>query len=438
MSFFKKYKKLFAYGICGVLATLVDLGTYWLFYNIVLPSVLSGGFLTTVSNIIAWVFSVAFAFVTNKLFVFNSKSLRPMVLLSELFSFVLARLGTGALNTGLMFLFVDVFSLEEYNLLIKFIVTVAIVILNFILSEFLVFRKKRMHRFSKLLYALGVEYHACVPLSRCKVVKSYLLEKNGFDENANVVMMLIPYRPRKAPKNLTVYASVKDYHLYVDKLSQRLEAHIKKRYPNAKFKVFADHSPIDEVHASCISGLGFMGDNGLLINEKYSSFVFLAECITDLTPKELGLTYAKEEQLQECLHCGACKKACPTGCIVPRDSEGVDKKRVCLSAITQKKGELTSDEQELILKNGSIWGCDMCQNACPYTKEAKCSPIEFFNEDVIACLTSKKLDSMTDEEFKARPFAWRGKETIKRNVELWENDMVLRGQDIDEFSKTKY
>lgn len=437
MNFFKKYKKLISYTICGVLATLVDLGTYWLFYNLVLPSVLSGGFLTTASNIIAWIFSVAFAFITNKLFVFNSRSFRPMVIISEAFSFVIARLGTGLLNTGLMLLLVDFLSLKEYNLLIKLIVTITIVILNFILSEFLVFRKKRMHRFAKLLYALGIEYHACVPLSRCKVVKSYLLEKNGFDESSNVVMMLIPYKPRKAPKNLTAYASVKDYHLYVDKLSKRLEAHISKRYPNAKFKVFADHSPIDEVHAACISGLGFMGDNGLLINEKYSSFVFLAECITNLTPKQLGLTYAKEEPMKECLHCGACKKACPTGCIAPRD-EGIDKKRVCLSAITQKKGELTDEEKELILKNGSVWGCDACQNACPYTKNAKCSPIEFFNDDVISCLTSKKLDSMTDEEFNSRPFAWRGKETIKRNVLLWEDDMTLRGQDVDEFSKTKF
>ena len=45
---------------------------------------------------------------------------------------------------------------------------------------------------------------------------------------------------------------------------------------------------------------------------------------------------------------------------------------------------------------------------------------------------------MTDEEFNSRPFAWRGKETIKRNVLLWEDDMTLRGQDVDEFSKTKF
>ena len=62
---------------------------------------------------------------------------------------------------------------------------------------------------------------------------------------------------------------------------------------DAKFKVFADHSPIDEVHASCISGLGFIGDNGLLINEKYSSFVFLAECITNVTPRQYSTPFTE-------------------------------------------------------------------------------------------------------------------------------------------------
>lgn len=437
MGFFRKHKKLIIYGICGVLAFLVDMACYWLFYNKLFNTIFDGGLLTWVSNILSEAITIVFAYITNKLFVFKSRSFKLRVLLSEGGSFALARLGTLVLNTGLMYLFVNVFPLEKYNLYIKVIVTIIIVILNFILSEFLVFRKKRMHRFSKLLYALGIEFHACVPLSRCKVTKEYLLEKNGLGKSSNVIMMLIPYKPRKALKNLTAYASVKDYHLYVEKISKRIEAHLKRRYPNCVCKVFSDHSPIDEVHAACISGLGFIGDNGLLINEKYSSFVFLAECITDLSPRQLSLTYVKETEVKECLHCGACKKACPTGCILPKET-GVDKKCVCLSAITQKKGELTSEEIELMLKNGSVWGCDACQNACPYTKNAKSSPIEFFNEDVISCLTLKKLNSMSDEEFNARPFAWRGKKTIERNLLLWENSLTDQGIDIDEFSKTKY
>ena len=262
----------------------------------------------------------------------------------------------------------------------------------------------------------GIELFSLVPISRLKIVKKYLLDKNGFDENSNAIMMLFPYRTENKPVNLTVYASVKDYHLFVEQLSQRIEEFIKTSYPNAKAKLFADHSPIDEVHGACVSGLGFIGDNGLLINEKYSSFVFLGELITDLTPSELGIDYSPDINVKECLHCGKCKLACPSKCI----GNYKDKKQECLSAITQKKGVLTEDEEKLILENGSIWGCDICQNACPYTKNSQYSNLNFFKEDVITCLDLDTLSSLSTEEFKKRPFAWRGYETILRNVKLYE------------------
>lgn len=262
----------------------------------------------------------------------------------------------------------------------------------------------------------GIELFSIIPLKRCKILKGYLLEKNGFSENDNAIVFLIPYRSEAKPLNLTVYASVLDYHGYVEMLANELDAYVKNKYPHGKFKIFADHSPIDEVHASCISGLGFIGDNGLLINERYSSFVFLAECITNLSDKELGLEYNQEIQVKECLHCGACHRACPSGCI----GENKKPKSECLSAITQKKGELSDTESRMMLENGSIWGCDVCQNVCPYTKKASYTSIEYFKNDVITLLDRATLDSLNDEEFKARPFAWRGRAVISRNVDLYE------------------
>jgi epoxyqueuosine reductase len=270
--------------------------------------------------------------------------------------------------------------------------------------------------------AEGVEYYACIPLSKCKITKPYLLYKNGIEKNANVIVMLFPYRTRTKAENLTAYASVKDYHAYVDMLADKLERYVLRKHPTAQFKVFADHSPIDEVHAACVSGLGFMGDNGLLINEKYSSFVFVGECITSLSPKQLGLRYADEEEMRTCLHCGKCAKECPTSCIkADENGKDVSNKGICLSAITQKKGDLNEEERELILKNGSIWGCDVCQNACPYTKNAKYTPIKYFIDSAIPRLDLATLKSMSSEEFNSRPFAWRGPDTIKRNVILWED-----------------
>ncbi|MBE6674500.1 MAG: hypothetical protein E7596_05290 [Ruminococcaceae bacterium] len=268
----------------------------------------------------------------------------------------------------------------------------------------------------------NIEFYSMIPLSRCKILKEYLLTKNGFDTSANAITMLFPYRSEKKVTNLSVYASVKDYHTYVEELCARLELYVKKKYPTARFKLFADHSPIDEVHAACISGLGFIGDNGLLINEKYSSFVFLGECIIDLSPEELGMEYARDVGVKECLHCGKCAQACPCGCIKKAgDVADFNPKTLCLSAITQKKGELSEGEKELMLQNNTVWGCDICQNACPYTKNAEFTPIEYFQRDVITTLDLKTLDSLDDEEFKKKPFAWRGRSVIERNVRLYED-----------------
>ena len=267
----------------------------------------------------------------------------------------------------------------------------------------------------------GIEFVSCIPLSECKILKEYLLTKNGFDKSANAIMMLIPYRPKTAPVNLSVYASVKDYHAYVEGLSAKLNAYVAEKYPSGRFKLFADHSPIDEVHGACISGLGFIGDNGLLINEKYSSFVFLAECITDMHPCELGLDYAAEPRVSECLHCGKCATACPAACIKKReDVAEFNPKSLCLSAVTQKKGELTEDEVALMLKYNTAWGCDVCQNVCPYTKKAEFSPIPYFNEDLITKLDVNTLEGLTDEEFLSRPFSWRGRGVVMRNARLFE------------------
>lgn len=267
----------------------------------------------------------------------------------------------------------------------------------------------------------GIDEVSCIPLSECKILKEYLLTKNGFDKEGYAITMLIPYRPEKAPDNLSVYASVKDYHAYVDTLSKKLDDYVAEKYPCHRFKLFADHSPIDEVHAACISGLGFIGDNGLLISEKYSSFVFLAECITNAIPEEIGLSLPSVTKVRECLHCGKCATACPSGCIKKRgDVDDFNPKSLCLSAITQKKGELTENEEAMMLTHNTAWGCDICQNVCPYTKNAEYTPIDYFKKDLILRLDVNTLEKMSDTEFMRRPFSWRGRGVVLRNAKLFE------------------
>ena len=95
----------------------------------------------------------------------------------------------------------------------------------------------------------------------------------------------------------------------------------------------------------------------------------------------------------------------------------------CLSAVTQKKGELSADEVELIAYHKSAWGCDICQKVCPHTKKAIkngtiYSKIPFFLEKRTPCLTYEVVEKMTEEDFKERAYSWRGKAPLLRNLEI--------------------
>lgn len=128
---FLKYKALISYGFFGVLTTAVNMVTYWLCYDVLcLPNV--------PSNVLAWVAAVAFAFVTNKVFVFESKHNSLKGVLKEAVLFVGARVGTGFLDTLIMFIGVDL--LKGSPLVFKILSNVLVVILNFVLSKLIIFK----------------------------------------------------------------------------------------------------------------------------------------------------------------------------------------------------------------------------------------------------------------------------------------------------------
>ncbi len=257
-----------------------------------------------------------------------------------------------------------------------------------------------------------IEYFGILPISACHLRRPDLIERKGISagEIQSAVMFLIPYYVHDGEGNISLYARSGDYHAYSEALFERilpkLEAHYGKR-----FLGFADKSPIEETIAASMAGLGKIGDNYMLINEKYGTFVFLGEILTTASPEELGFTGGVGD-VTYCSHCGACKKACP---MVIENME-------CLSALTQKKGAFSEDEEKYLKKYGSAWGCDLCQLACPLNakvlREQIETPLDFFRENRIAVLTSEVLLAMTEEEFRARSFSWRGKAPLLRNLDI--------------------
>ena len=129
----KKYKFIILYGIFGVLTTLINIVSYSLFYSVF-------GVSNVISNIIAWVISVLFAFITNKLWVFESKSFEFKLFMAELGNFTLCRLATGLLDLGIMFVGVDL--LKGPAIILKVVSNIIVIILNYVMSKVFVFKKK--------------------------------------------------------------------------------------------------------------------------------------------------------------------------------------------------------------------------------------------------------------------------------------------------------
>ena len=130
---FLKYYDVMIYLVFGVLTTVVNYMVYLPCYNL-------WNFTASQSNVIAWVVAVAFAFLTNKPFVFHSHDWSPKVVMSELTAFVGTRVCSGGLETLIIFVAVDLLGLNGN--IWKVVTSVIVVILNYIGSKLIVFRKK--------------------------------------------------------------------------------------------------------------------------------------------------------------------------------------------------------------------------------------------------------------------------------------------------------
>lgn len=261
---------------------------------------------------------------------------------------------------------------------------------------------------SEILQKNHIDCFAALPLSACRVTKPYLLERAGITSGSAVILAVPYFTPAcvSPERNLSAYAVGYNYHAFFDALFAELLPLLKERYPEHRFAGFADHSPIAEIEAASRAGLGVIGKNGLLLTERYSSYVFLGELLTDAP-----LPYTLVEP-RFCESCGLCKKICP-----------MEKIGTCLSALTQKKGELDEAEIIALRRYGSCWGCDLCQEVCPHTVRAIQSgsiytPIPYFHENNIPRLSLAILDAMEEDEFQKRAYSWRKRETIRRNLLL--------------------
>lgn len=130
---FKKYRDIIPYAIFGVLTTLVNMIVYWAAAHPLGLSVM-------VSTVLAWILAVMFAYITNRKWVFHSQAVTFKEIAAEAISFFTCRLATGVVDWACMFIFVDL--LHFNDVIMKAVANILVIILNYIASKLIIFRKK--------------------------------------------------------------------------------------------------------------------------------------------------------------------------------------------------------------------------------------------------------------------------------------------------------
>ena len=157
------------------------------------------------------------------------------------------------------------------------------------------------------------------------------------------------------------YAWGDDYHDVIRARLKELLAFIQQQMPGTNGRVFVDSAPVMEKEWAVRAGIGWQGKNSNILTRDYGSWFFLGEVIVDIE-LEYDEPYAKD-------YCGSCTKcidACPTKAIVePRVVDA----RKCISYLTIELKPEKNVPEELQPKMGNhIFGCDICQDVCPWNK----------------------------------------------------------------------
>ena len=177
-----------------------------------------------------------------------------------------------------------------------------------------------------------------------------------------VISLAFPYAPeRERPSDLPYlsrYAYGRDYHEAIRSL---LTAVLEQTGLISSCRICIDSAPVSERFWAIRAGIGYRGDNGALIVPGIGSEVFLAEILTTIEFEPDAPADA------ECLHCGACRRACPTGALQP---DGTIDCRRCISYLTiEHRGPWTDPDAIAAMSTPagrtSLFGCDRCITACP-------------------------------------------------------------------------
>jgi len=189
------------------------------------------------------------------------------------------------------------------------------------------------------------------------------------------------------------YAYGEDYHKVLkDKLFLLLDF-IRSKYKNISGRCFVDSAPVLEHSWAVEAGLGWIGKNSLLLSKEHGSFTFIGELMVDIE-----LDYDNPFTQSHCGTCTRCIDACPTSAIV--EAKVIDARK-CISYNTiERRDDIPLDIKEFM--NDRIYGCDICQDVCPWNKSLEPNNIpEFTPNEKILKMSYSDWTNLTDEDFKS-------------------------------------
>ena len=235
----------------------------------------------------------------------------------------------------------------------------------------------------------------------------------------SVITLMFNYFPEEKTKTtennykISKYAYGEDYHEVIKKKLHEFLHCIQEDIGEINGRGFVDSAPVLERAWAQKSGLGFIGKNGNLINKEAGSFFFLATLISDLP-----LTADSPLQKDFCGTCTKCIDACPTDAILP--GKIVDGSK-CISYFTIELKEMIIPSAMKGKFDNWIFGCDTCQDVCPWNRFSKPTKEQSFQPlQGILNLNNKQWKELTQEQFsqffKGSPIKRSKYEGIMRNI----------------------
>jgi epoxyqueuosine reductase len=241
------------------------------------------------------------------------------------------------------------------------------------------------------------------PLQRLPEARSVVVvARNYFSEQ--------PLAPERPSGRVSRYAWGRDYHRVLDKPLKQLDLFIRDLVPSESFRSI-DTGPVMEKAWAVRAGIGWLGKNGLVIREGLGSWFFLGVIVTTVA-------LAPDTPVEDrCGTCRRCMDACPTQAIVAPSV--IDTRRCIAYHTVENRGDIPIDIRKSC--GDKIFGCDVCQEVCPWNRSTVASREEDFHpRPNQAWLDLREIENMSKDVFNKRftgTSLYRAKlEGLRRNV----------------------